>query len=36
VPCAVQYYDYPGARFHDAVIEEMTAHMEKGLKDTAP
>ena len=32
VPCAVQYYDYPAARFHDAVLNELTAHMERALK----
>ncbi len=32
VPCAVQFYDYPGARFHDAVIGELTDHLEKALK----
>jgi len=33
VPCAVQFYDYPGARFHDAVIDEMTAWMEGALRE---
>ncbi len=32
IPCAVQYYDYPGARFHDAAIAEAVARMEKDLK----
>ena len=32
VPCMVQFYDYPGARYYDAVIDEMTTHMEEALK----
>ena len=34
MPCAVQFYDYPGARFHDAVIAEMTRYMEQSLRET--
>ncbi len=35
MPCFVQYYDYPGARFHDAVIEEITERMEADLRKAA-
>ncbi len=35
MPCFVQYYDYPGARFHDAVIEEITEKMEADLRKAA-
>jgi len=31
VACAVQYYDYPGARFHDAVLREAASRMEQDL-----
>ncbi len=31
VPCFVQYYDYPGARFHDAVLREAAERMERDL-----
>ena len=33
VPCAVQFYDYPGARFYDAVIEELTDYLENALRE---
>ena len=32
IPCAVQYYDYPGARFHEAVLKAAVARMEDDLK----
>jgi len=32
VPCFVQYYDYPGARFHDSVLEEAARRMEEDLR----
>ncbi len=31
MPCFVQYYDYPGARFHDAVLKEVTERMRQDL-----
>ncbi len=31
VPCYVQYYDYPGARFRDAVLREAAERMECDL-----
>ncbi len=31
LPCMVQFYDYPGARFHDAVLEEVTVRMQQDL-----
>lgn len=33
MPCMVQFYDYPGARFHDAVLEEITARMQQDLAE---
>ncbi len=35
VPCIAQFHDYPGARFHDAVLDEMTTYMEDALKSPA-
>ncbi len=31
VPCMVQYYDYPAARFHDTVLREARQRMEADL-----